>query len=776
MSSVRNMQEILFAQRLADNDKKVRDRSLKKLRKYFAVKSSNGPGFTEDDMIKIWKGLFYCMYMSDKPLVQLVRKVLRYTFTHLLEQEWALEEVTAIAAILENIVLCPDDNLNRQPMGLKLHVCDIILEELAKIGGEALDNDVIVALLQPFLKVLAISTLETLTKKISNDIIRYLMKQSDLGIEAEEGEEEMEIEEDQQDENKELLAESLKDDNENQEDIGTLLPNGLTIASTGPLDPRAGGVDVCLPLLKPKWEALADALQALGSIEGVKQKNRDNLYKLVGELRDLAAGVYPFDVPEDNEDSDIEVPQEEMEQALDRLQKREERLHEKILKGKKWKKNQNKEKLNEDELDEVETEKSFVSESMKVEKKRKKRKNKKNFKPDAHTGVKKHKPNKEEVQLKEEVEARLKSIIPQVEMESTEFNDIAKVDIEKPKKKKNRKKKKYNGFDVTNISVEDKKDNDKDRNENVITSEETNTNEELGTELKQKKKKKKRNMDVSDMDGFVENKTKKVKKSKNYILNDRFKYEEKDNVNSSDFSVDSLSGTKGNKKNEKKESCIEATEIPKVSPTSEPNTKKTKKKKKKKKISTETQSTDISCSLIELIRKKKEEFKIGSDNNSEISNLAISNTFNETKPKKELVLNFASSKKDQQDPWSEPLKDGEIEVFIKSKKQIAKEKKKKKVLSSPVKKSSNGKRAIKINLKANQEHTVKQYERDVKKVPELTLPPAFPPSPGILKPSPSPILVRKKKSLKILNKIASSASPQLKKTKKKRMTASDFFY
>merc|ERR1719341_2495094 len=524
MSSVRNMQEILFAQRLADNDKKVRDRSLKKLRKYFAVKSSNGPGFTEDDMIKIWKGLFYCMYMSDKPLVQedlsenisglisefgnnadrrcffkaamatfarewngldvfrcdkfmmLVRKVLRYTFTHLLEQEWALEEVTAIAAILENIVLCPDDNLNRQPMGLKLHVCDIILEELAKIGGEALDNDVIVALLQPFLKVLAISTLETLTKKISNDIIRYLMKQSDLGIEAEEGEEEMEIEEDQQDENKELLAESLKDDNENQEDIGTLLPNGLTIASTGPLDPRAGGVDVCLPLLKPKWEALADALQALGSIEGVKQKNRDNLYKLVGELRDLAAGVYPFDVPEDNEDSDIEVPQEEMEQALDRLQKREERLHEKILKGKKWKKNQNKEKLNEDELDEVETEKSFVSESMKVEKKRKKRKNKKNFKPEAHTGVKKHKPNKEEVQLKEEVEARLKSIIPQVEMESTEFNDIAKVDIEKPKKKKNRKKKKYNGFDVTNISVEDKKGNDKDRNENVITSEETNTN------------------------------------------------------------------------------------------------------------------------------------------------------------------------------------------------------------------------------------------------------------------------------------------------------------
>lgn len=27
-------------------------------------------GFTPDELLKIWKGLFYCMWMQDKPLQQ----------------------------------------------------------------------------------------------------------------------------------------------------------------------------------------------------------------------------------------------------------------------------------------------------------------------------------------------------------------------------------------------------------------------------------------------------------------------------------------------------------------------------------------------------------------------------------------------------------------------------------------------------------------------------------------------------------------------------------
>lgn len=27
-------------------------------------------GFTHDELLKVWKGLFYCMWMQDKPLLQ----------------------------------------------------------------------------------------------------------------------------------------------------------------------------------------------------------------------------------------------------------------------------------------------------------------------------------------------------------------------------------------------------------------------------------------------------------------------------------------------------------------------------------------------------------------------------------------------------------------------------------------------------------------------------------------------------------------------------------
>ena len=33
-------------------------------------------GFSEVDLLKIWKGLFYCMWMSDKPLIQVYSCIL----------------------------------------------------------------------------------------------------------------------------------------------------------------------------------------------------------------------------------------------------------------------------------------------------------------------------------------------------------------------------------------------------------------------------------------------------------------------------------------------------------------------------------------------------------------------------------------------------------------------------------------------------------------------------------------------------------------------------
>lgn len=46
VSNMVSMKEIQFAQRLADNEKRIRDRALKKLKRYLSVKSSAGPGKT----------------------------------------------------------------------------------------------------------------------------------------------------------------------------------------------------------------------------------------------------------------------------------------------------------------------------------------------------------------------------------------------------------------------------------------------------------------------------------------------------------------------------------------------------------------------------------------------------------------------------------------------------------------------------------------------------------------------------------------------------------
>lgn len=48
-------------------EKKNRDKAVRSLKRYLSV---GGGDMTEADLFKLWKGLFYCFWMSDKPLVQ----------------------------------------------------------------------------------------------------------------------------------------------------------------------------------------------------------------------------------------------------------------------------------------------------------------------------------------------------------------------------------------------------------------------------------------------------------------------------------------------------------------------------------------------------------------------------------------------------------------------------------------------------------------------------------------------------------------------------------
>ena len=59
--------EVLFAQKLAANDPVQRNRAVKKLQKWLQLRGSL---LTKEEIMRIWKGLHYCFWMSDKPLIQ----------------------------------------------------------------------------------------------------------------------------------------------------------------------------------------------------------------------------------------------------------------------------------------------------------------------------------------------------------------------------------------------------------------------------------------------------------------------------------------------------------------------------------------------------------------------------------------------------------------------------------------------------------------------------------------------------------------------------------
>lgn len=109
---------------------------------------------TKDSVLKLFSSFqaFPCPTVYIVPS-QFVRRMLRHVFAYLRGTSWEEQQVTAVMALLEEIVICPGDDVNNTPLGLKMHICEIILEELAKVGGKRLKHRVILAVLKPYFKV-----------------------------------------------------------------------------------------------------------------------------------------------------------------------------------------------------------------------------------------------------------------------------------------------------------------------------------------------------------------------------------------------------------------------------------------------------------------------------------------------------------------------------------------------------------------------------------------------------------------------------------------------
>ncbi|KAG8231951.1 hypothetical protein J437_LFUL008871 [Ladona fulva] len=337
-------QELFFAKTLAGNDKTKRDRALKKLHRWLYSKTRDTvSGFTEEDFMRIWKGLFYCMWMSDKPLVQeevaenisnlihsvgegdscfikcffvimvnewngidqhrldkfqmLFRRFLRQSLEWGRKKEWS-NSLPTLVSLWEETVLKPVGSTHGVPIGLLLHFCDIFLEELAKIvdeNGLPPSSDTVIQFLRPFARLLAKNDDPRISKSVTETVFNYLMRQSDVGLDYEElkkkglhlKEREL-MEEDEGIGDEDGAAEEEEDEEEIEEDEQEVL--------LGAKDPRAGGVDVVLPQLDVDLDDLAIMLEEEVKDPSVRPKLRRRVEDLAKRFRSLTKGYYPLGV------------------------------------------------------------------------------------------------------------------------------------------------------------------------------------------------------------------------------------------------------------------------------------------------------------------------------------------------------------------------------------------------------------------------------------------------------------------------------------------------
>uniref|UniRef100_A0A8C5LT08 Uncharacterized protein n=1 Tax=Leptobrachium leishanense TaxID=445787 RepID=A0A8C5LT08_9ANUR len=217
---------VFLAQRLAGNEKKIRDRAVRKLRRYLRARSAaETGGFSEEELGKIWKGLFYCLWMQDKPLLQeelanttshlihalktgpaqqlfiktfwqtlsrewngidrlrldkfytLARLVLRRSVELLRNAEWEESHVEEFLAMLTQEVLLGGAR------GVQFHLIDIYLDELAQVGAAELPAALNLRLIEPFCRMAAKIKDPLLLQAVLSGIFQAILDQAPFAIE-----------------------------------------------------------------------------------------------------------------------------------------------------------------------------------------------------------------------------------------------------------------------------------------------------------------------------------------------------------------------------------------------------------------------------------------------------------------------------------------------------------------------------------------------------------------------------------------------------------------
>nr|XP_057937760.1 ribosomal RNA processing protein 1 homolog A-like [Doryrhamphus excisus] len=337
-------QEIQLAQKLAANEKPIRTKALRKLRKYINLRSQKSTdGFTSEELLKLWKGLFYCLWMQDKPLLQeelsnsistlihsfhdvngqflylesslktfkrewtgidrlrmdkvfqLVRFMFRQTFEMLKRKNWECSVVARFLELLRTELLQVGSNA---PTGLQLHVLDLYLTELAVVGSAELTAEQNLIFLEPFCNAAAKTKDRTLFQAICSSIFSTIIDQAPFAIE---------------DLIKEMKETDFSDSGQSSEGDDEAVERKELVKQMNGIKSHAHDNDHELqsddsdtelqydddddttPVLQFDYAALADKLLQLSSCSNTPSQNRQILYKIIKVLRDLSEGIFPQD-------------------------------------------------------------------------------------------------------------------------------------------------------------------------------------------------------------------------------------------------------------------------------------------------------------------------------------------------------------------------------------------------------------------------------------------------------------------------------------------------
>ncbi|XP_030184652.1 ribosomal RNA processing protein 1 homolog A isoform X2 [Lynx canadensis] len=328
--------EIQLAQRLAGNEQVTRDRAVKRLRKYIVARTQRAAGgFTHDELLKVWKGLFYCMWMQDKALLQeelgrtisqlihafqtteaqhlflqtfwqtmnrewtgidrlrldkfymLMRMVLNESLKALKMQGWEERQAERLLELLTTEILHPD---SQAPSGVKSHFLEIFLEELSKVGATELTADQNLKFIEPFCTIAAQTKDSLVLHNITRGVFETIVEQAPFAIE------------DLMNELEAPEEEEGTPEDEREEDVPSKEPRRGSLHGAAPdtsEEPAGDGEDSMGPVLQFDYEAVASRLFAAASQQDTPSQNRKRLYKVIRKLQDLAEGLFPEDdVPE----------------------------------------------------------------------------------------------------------------------------------------------------------------------------------------------------------------------------------------------------------------------------------------------------------------------------------------------------------------------------------------------------------------------------------------------------------------------------------------------